>query len=324
MPAIIADIVTPIPEAQTTAPGHAAADPASQLRVDFSPSADASMVFAFADSSNADTDVRVACAWLGGPRDPEAWHLGSAYRTLALEQSESDGDIAVAAQRIYADLIARVRGSSHPYLLRIWNYLGAINAGDGDGERYRRFCVGRAAAADAAFNDPPPAATAIGTDGEACTLKVIALCSRAPAIALENPRQTPAWSYPRNYGPVAPGFSRGALLGADGASPRLLASGTASIVGHVSQHVGDVGEQLRESLRNLEALLAVGNQRSGRAFGLDGCEALRLYLRHSEDLPIAQAVIDASGLPRERVLYLRGDVCRRELDVELEGVFAAG
>jgi chorismate lyase/3-hydroxybenzoate synthase len=29
-------------------------------------------------------------------------------------------------------------------------------------------------------------------------------------------------------------------------------------------------------------------------------------------------------LPLGRVLYVRGDVCRRELDVELEGVFAAG
>jgi len=325
-PAIIAAIVTPIPEAQTIATGHAAADTATRLRVDFRTSPDDQLAFAFTDSSGADfadTAVRVACGWLAGPRAPEAWHLGEAYRAVVLEQSESGGDIAGAAQRIYADLIAQVRGSSHPYLLRIWNYLGAINVGDGDTERYRRFCVGRAAAVDAAFNDPPPAATAIGNAADAGTLQVIALCSRTPAIALENPRQTPAWSYPRDYGPVAPGFSRGALLGAGTSSPRVLASGTASIVGHVSQHVGDVAEQLRESLRNLEALLAVGNERSGRVFALDGCEALRVYLRHAGDLPVAQAVIEASGLPRERVLYMRGDVCRRELDVELEGVLAA-
>lgn len=292
----------------------------SSLRVDFSVSADATLAFAFADVPGA--VVRVRCARLAGPIAPESWHAGDGYRVLVLEQSESDGDIAATAQSAYADLIARVRGSSHPCLLRIWNYLGDINAGEGDAERYRRFCVGRAAAVDAAFNDPPPAATAIGHDDGAGILQVIALCSREPGIALENPRQTPAWSYPRAYGPVAPGFSRGALLGVDGGSPRLLASGTASIVGHVSQHVGDVARQLRESLRNLEALLAVGNERSGRVFALAGCEALRVYLRHAEDLVAAQAVIDASGLPVERVLYVRGDVCRHELDVELEGVFA--
>ncbi len=266
--------------------------------------------------------IRIGCALLGGPQAAEVWQAGDGYRVLVLEQTESNGDIAVAAQHAYSRLIAQVRGSSHPYLLRIWNYLGAINAGAGDAERYRRFCVGRAAAVDAAFNEPPPAATAIGHDNGIGTLQVIALTSRNPAIALENPRQTPAWSYPRVYGPVSPGFSRGALLEAEGDAPRLLASGTASIVGHVSQHVGNVAEQLRESLRNLEALLAVGNEHRGRRFALAGCEALRVYLRHRGDLAVAQRVIDASGLPGQRVLYLRGDVCRRELDVELEGVFA--
>jgi chorismate lyase/3-hydroxybenzoate synthase len=154
-------------------------------------------------------------------------------------------------------------------------------------------------------------------------VQLIALCARAPAIALENPRQTPAWQYPREYGPVSPGFSRGALLDADTATARLLASGTASIVGHVSRHAGDTAAQLRESLANLAALLEEGHRRSGRRFELAGCESLRVYLRHPHDLTAAQAVIAESGLPAERVLYLRGDVCRRELDVEVEGAFAA-
>jgi chorismate lyase/3-hydroxybenzoate synthase len=321
-PAIIADIVTHSPAASADAAPYAAKETTTQpLQVNFSASTTASLAFAFGDP--ADAGVRVGCAWLAGPRTAESWHASDDYRAAVIEQAEVDGDIEDAARGAYSSLIARVRGSSHPYLLRIWNYLGAINDGNGDAERYRRFCVGRATAVDAAFNDPPPAATAIGHDGIG-TLQVIALCSRNPGIALENPRQTPAWSYPRDYGPVAPGFSRGAVLGADSGSPRLLASGTASIVGHVSQHVGDVAEQLRESLRNLEALLAVGHERSARSFALSGCEALRVYLRHAQDLATARAVIDSSGLPIERVLYLCGDVCRRELDVELEGVFAPG
>jgi chorismate lyase/3-hydroxybenzoate synthase len=303
-------------DARTAARNAAASPP---LHVEYSDTAPSVLRFAFDDRRDA---VRVRCARLAGPTAFEAWQVDARFRFLALKQIEHDADIESAAKRAYADLIARVRGSSHPYLLRIWNYLAAINAGDGDAERYRRFCVGRAAAVDAAFNDPPPAATAIGCDGEARDLQLIALCSSEPAIALENPRQTPAWNYPRDYGPVAPGFSRGALLDATGASPRLLASGTASIVGHVSQHVGDVAEQLRESLRNLGALLATGNERSGRRFAFAGCEALRIYLRHSHDLSVAQDIVAVSSLPSDRVLYLRGDVCRRELDVELEGVFA--
>jgi hypothetical protein len=33
-------------------------------------------------------------------------------------------------------------------------------------------------------------------------------------------------------------------------------------------------------------------------------------------------VFEASGLPPEIIVYLHGEVCRRELAVELEGVFA--
>ncbi|PKO60752.1 MAG: hypothetical protein CVU23_13110, partial [Betaproteobacteria bacterium HGW-Betaproteobacteria-17] len=94
---------------------------------------------------------------------------------------------------------------------------------------------------------PPPAATAIGTVGAPGTVQIVALCGAQSGVALENPRQTPAWQYPREYGPVPPGFSRGALIG-HGAGTRLLASGTASIVGHVSRYPDDPGEQTRESL----------------------------------------------------------------------------
>jgi len=254
-----------------------------------------------------------------------AWAHAMHYALVAISVEEGEGGIEQAAQTAYERLITCVRPSAHPYLLRIWNYFGHINDGDGDGERYRRFCVGRARGVDGMFNDPPPAATAIGSrEGDAAPrLQVIALCARQPAIALENPRQTPAWRYPREFGPVSPGFSRGALVDTDTDRPRLLASGTASIVGHVSQHVGDVGAQLRESLANLDSLLAEGEKHCGRRFPLGNCEILRVYLRNASDLATAQAIIAGSGLPVDQVLYLSGDVCRRELDVEIEGVFVA-
>jgi chorismate lyase/3-hydroxybenzoate synthase len=289
----------------------------------------------------ADDPLHIPCAhlagpglgefWCAGPISESAetcgavWAHGDEYAMVAVSVAEdSAGDIEHAAQFAYERLITCVRPSRHPYLLRIWNYFSAINAGQGDGERYRRFCVGRALGVDGRFNDPPPAATAIGSTQASGRLQVIALCARAPAIALENPRQTPAWRYPREFGPVSPGFSRGALLDAGTDTPRLLASGTASIVGHVSQHVDDVGAQLVESLANLEALLAAGTAHAGRTFSLRGCEALRVYLRHPEHLALAQRVILASSLPSERVIYLHGEVCRQELAVELEGVFVAG
>jgi len=287
----------------------------------------------------ADNPLRIPCTRLAGPAFGECWSAGAVsesaetcgaawahgdqYAMVAISVDEAAGDIEQAAEQAYQRLITCVRPSEHPYLLRIWNYFSAINQGDGDGERYRRFCVGRAQGVDGSFNDPPPAATAIGASHATGKVQVIALCARVPAIALENPRQTPAWRYPREFGPVSPGFSRGALLDVDSDTPCLLASGTASIVGHVSRHVDDVRAQLVESLANLEALLAEGTARAKCNFSLGDCAALRVYLRHPTDLALAQGVIAASALPAERVVYLHGDVCRRELAVELEGVFVA-
>ena len=44
----------------------------------------------------------------------------------------------------------------------MWNYLDAINEGDGDAERYRQFCVGRARGLGRPNGKRLPAATAIG------------------------------------------------------------------------------------------------------------------------------------------------------------------
>lgn len=280
----------------------------------------ASLLAAFAPTELAQ---RWGLPLLAGSSHAECWHSpdAGAFRIEQLQIADS-GDIGASAAQAYRQLLQRVRRSAQPYLLRIWNYFDGINEGEGDAERYRAFCVGRAAAVDDQFHAPPPAATAIGSLGHGHGLQVIALCGAEPGIALENPRQTPAWRYPREYGPVAPGFSRGVVLGQDH-NAVLLASGTASIVGHVSLHGGDVGAQLDESLRNLAALLAEGEARSRSRFALADCRALRIYLRHAGDLAAAQAVLADSPIEPLRVRWLQGEICRRELDVELEGVFVA-
>src|SRR5258705_1643425 len=93
----------------------------------------------------------------------EAWAHGDRYAYCSLSVDENDGDIEAAAACAYQRLLTCVRPSEHRYLIRIWNYFGAINVGNADNERYRRFCVGRARAVDGMVNDPPPAPTPIGT-----------------------------------------------------------------------------------------------------------------------------------------------------------------
>lgn len=294
---------------------------AASLRVAFGDRADAVLRFSFDGESNG---VAVHCPRLAGPTAPEVWcGDASACSVITVTVPESGDDLETAANEGYRQLLTQLRDSQHPHLVRIWNYMDAINEGEGDAERYRRFCVGRAAAIDAAaLSGPPPAATAIGHPHRSGHLHLVALCGTEPPIALENPRQMPAWTYPRVYGPVSPGFSRGALTG-EGGDMRLLASGTASIVGHRSLHAEDAAAQMREALDNLAALMQQAHRVSGRSFQPEHCEALRVYLRSPADLPAVAAVLAASAIPQAATVLLHGDICRRELLVELEGVFAA-
>lgn len=226
------------------------------------------------------------------------------------------GGIAGAAEFAYATLSRFVASSHHPCLLRIWNYLDDINRGAGDDERYKLFCTGRAAGLGAIGRaDMYPAATCIGRRDGSPILQVYCLAGRAPGVPLENPRQMSAYRYPRQYGPVAPSFSRAMLV-----SERLvLISGTASIVGHASRHPGDVRAQLDETLTNLANVL---HRASGLSPGITprlGPESLlKIYLRDAALLP------EVERLARERLpaqtplLVLHADVCRAELLVEVD------
>ena len=213
------------------------------------------------------------------------------------------GGIAAAAQFAYGEIRRFQSDHEFPHLLRMWNYFDAINEGDSDEERYRQFVVGRARGLNGAAHEPYPAATAIGRQQATHRLLVYWLAGRRPGAQIENPRQVSAYRYPREHGPVSPGFAR-ATLAADGT---LLISGTASIVGHESRHPGNAHQQLEEIARNLAAL-PLREQR-----------LLKVYLR---DRTLADS-IDARVrelYPGSEAIVLAGDVCRRELAVEIEAV----
>jgi chorismate lyase / 3-hydroxybenzoate synthase len=230
----------------------------------------------------------------------------------AIEEDErTRGGILPTAEAVYADIRRFQEQSPYPHLLRIWNYLDAINEGDGDLERYREFCVGRARGLSSAAVESYPAATAVGRKSTTHQLQVFWLASRQPGTAVENPRQVSAYRYPRDHGPVSPSFSR-ATLTADGT---VLISGTASIVGHVSQHDEQPLEQLEETLRNLTAL----RQQAGQSQAPGAQDLLKVYVRDPAWLEPVAARLDRL-YPGNDVIYLAADICRRELLLEVESV----
>lgn len=73
------------------------------------------------------------------------WAQDDALHFGAIEIPEAAGGLEAASAEAYATLSAFVAARGFPSLLRSWNYLDAITEGDDDDERYRRFCIGRAA-----------------------------------------------------------------------------------------------------------------------------------------------------------------------------------
>lgn len=273
--------------------------------------------------------IDVALEILHGEAHAECWAAHGAVRVGAsrrIQYAHDDhylfgvieldeqayGGIRDATASAYEELQAFHESTPFRHPLRIWNYLDAINDGPGDLERYREFCVGRAHALAQLPEQRLPAATAIGRRSPTGTLQVFWLAGCTEGAPIENPRQVSAYRYPPVHGPKSPSFSR-ATAAPDGA---VLISGTASIVGHASQHDDDPQAQLEETIRNLDALTS----RAG--VGAHAPHLLKAYVRCPAHAPAIEARL-REVYPRSQILLLAAEICRRELLLEIEGVWLA-
>lgn len=251
--------------------------------------------------------------WLWGALEAQAWDDSQAC---------APNTLAAEAEALYHELLAFLHHSRTPHLLRVWNYLPHITREDAGLERYRHFNLGRQKAlleAHSAAFEGSPAACALGTHTGPLCLRFLA--GSAPALAIENPRQVSAYRYPADYGPASPSFSRAALLDAGGGQLALLISGTASVLGHATAHVGDWRAQLAETVRNLQAVISVANQRSDARFCLRECVCV-VYVREAALAAEVQALFNTLVGPGSHAartaLYLHADVCRSDLLLEIE------
>ncbi len=242
-----------------------------------------------------------------------------------LETGEPD-DVSLDALTydVYKVILRLVEEEGYPNLLRIWNYIQDINEDQNDLERYRLFCLGRHNAfveLDPEFERTLPAASTAGTREAGMTVYFVA--SREPGTPFENPQQVSAYCYPPRYGPRSPSFSR-AMVKHWGTQSHLFLAGTASIIGHGTQHAGDVQKQLAETLRNIQALLKHTAESEGADFQTGAVESFfKVYIRRAEDFPLVQKMLLQELGETALILYLQGDICRSDLLVEVEGIYVA-
>jgi chorismate lyase / 3-hydroxybenzoate synthase len=317
-----------IPEPAATLPplriGYSDATAASVLA---EPGVLAAIGFGHADSPDDPRFVRIGLEAVGTPlvevwrsqgtvksgRGGDVrWSSDGDYALFAIEVAEPGGDdITLAAEHAYREITRAVAASATPHVLRLWNYFDAINVGEGDDERYRRFCVGRVRGMNGFWRETFPAATAIGRRDGVRVLQVYALAARSAGVPVENPRQVNAWRYPREYGPIAPTFARGMSTPAG----QFLISGTAAVVGSASRHEDDVGAQLEETLTNIESLVRTAD---ATLLG-NGASLLKVYVREPRDAALIETRLREAPGALDGLLILNGDICRRELLVEIDG-----
>ena len=240
----------------------------------------------------------------------------------------ANGDSAAlmrATELAYQEIFAVLRETEHRHLIRIWNYLPEINRDAGGDERYRLFNSARQLAfrnSGQAIVGTVPAACALGSPAGS-PISIYFLAARQQPKMIENPRQTSAYHYPPKFGRHSPIFSRACVLH-ESAGTNLFVSGTASIVGHETIHQGDVGAQTRETMANIIALLDEANRVVGSArYSLDGLK-FKVYVRQPSDLRAIEEALSGSLRSSTPIVYLRADVCREDLLVEIEATGESG
>jgi hypothetical protein len=234
-------------------------------------------------------------------------------------------DLGGQAHRLYRRLLALIGGRR---LARVWNYVPRINEPDASGlENYRAFCRGRSLAFEerlgGGYEQHLPAASAVGgVDGR---LVVVFAATPGEPEHIENPEQVPAYAYPPEHGPRPPSFSRATRVEAAGRR-HVFISGTAAIKGHATVAVGDLEGQIACTLDNLRIISRVCDlgDRLGEGPAAGWQRHFKVYLRHAADYDAVKKAFDqALFRPTDHVTWLRSDICRSALLIEIEATLTA-
>ena len=247
-----------------------------------------------------------------------------------LEASERAFDIAMK--------ILEEEGLSIHHIIRQWNYIEDIALVEGIEKEHQNYQVFNDVRSryyeKGTFDNGYPAATGIGMDTGGVIIGFIALypSDQVTVKPIRNPGQIDAHRYSELVlkGTAAEGLERKctpkferAKLVSIGSSHYIYVSGTASIRGEKTMHVGDVENQTLTTIENIFQLFSKENQES---MGLDfevsqiRFSHLRAYVKYNKDIPLVKKICE-SKLNSNSLLFLISDVCREDLLVEIEGVF---
>lgn len=263
----------------------------------------------------------------------EVWHDNSPlqqgqYANISYRCSEKllfggvtiiNESLKIATKTAYREILALQDTLNYTAILRIWNYFPAINKETDGIERYRQFNIGRQDAlldCGRSLTENLPAASVLGTTSG--NLSIAFIAARTEVINIENPRQVSSYNYPPQYGLRPPAFSRASLINLYD-NYILFISGTASIVGYNTLHIGDVVKQTIESMNNISAVIAEAKRHIATVVNIQLTNLLyKVYIRHAADIQLVKSTLQNYVGDSLQAIYLQADICRADLLVEIE------
>jgi len=227
-------------------------------------------------------------------------------------------------------------------VVRQWNYIeGLLRRGtsaSGSRQTYQDFNDARRRFyGGGRFSAGYPAATGIGQarGGVLVEFQAVSPGGAFQTVPLSNPLQVDAHRYSQNVLvggkgragrlKAPPLFERGKFVGRAG-SGVVFVSGTAAVRGETTSPHGDVESQTRITIANILSLISPGNlNRHGvETDRTPGPLAyLRGYVKRRRDAPAVRKICSEllGAVPSN---FVRADICRDDLLVELEGVVPVG
>lgn len=274
---------------------------------------------------------------------PYAVVTGADFREVhgaGIASDDARGGVPEQAKEAFERMkaILRHEGLSFGHVVRQWNYIeGIVDIRRERGktrQNYQAFNDVRTLYYGASdFPRGYPAATGIGQAAGGVILDFTALDAPPGAriLPLSNPRQADAHRYSGGVlvgDPIAevtertsPKFERAKLVAWE-RSGIVYVSGTAAVLGQESVGRRDVEAQTRTTVENIAALAGKENlTRAGLPLTPAGgvLSYLRAYVKRAADIPKVRRICERAFGPIP-ALYVRADICRPELLVELEGI----
>jgi hypothetical protein len=219
-------------------------------------------------------------------------------------------------------------------IVRQWNFIGKITdfeISDSENiEDYKRFQNYQIFNNERAifysknqWQNGYPAATGIGLDLDLLIIELILIkpIEGLQIIKLDNPNQIPAHNYSEEVlkGDVinkiekksCPKFERGKLLRLKN-QHEIYISGTASIIGEKSFFENDIVNQTKLSIANINNVLNQPEIKKENKF-----QNIRVYIKDISEYPTISEICNYQ-YKNLNIIYLKADICRTELLVEIE------